>query len=37
VRQVLDGLAAVYRYATEGLAGEFFDADLVQNAFLQKK
>jgi hypothetical protein len=28
--------AAVYGYATEGQAGEFFDTDLVQNAFRQK-
>ncbi len=27
---------AVYRYATEGQVGEFFDADLAQNAFRQK-
>ncbi|CAG0934553.1 hypothetical protein TFLX_03541 [Thermoflexales bacterium] len=28
--------AAVYRYATEGQVGEYFEADLVQNAFRQK-
>ncbi len=29
-------VAAVYRYATEGQVGEYFDTDLVQNAFRQK-
>ncbi len=28
--------AAVYRYATEGQAGDFFETELVQNAFRQK-
>ena len=28
--------AAVYRYATEGQASDFFDTELVQNAFRQK-
>jgi len=28
--------AAVYRYATEGQAGDFFETDLIQNAFRQK-
>ncbi len=28
--------AAVYQYATTGEAGEFFDANLVQNAFRTK-
>ncbi len=29
-------VAAVYRYATEGQVGEYFDNELVQNAFRQK-
>jgi hypothetical protein len=28
--------AAVYRYATEGQTGEFFETDLIQNAFRRK-
>lgn len=38
IGSALNGIytAAVYRYATEGDAGSFFDTELVQNAFRAK-
>jgi hypothetical protein len=38
ISSTLQGIftAALYRYATEGTTGDFFDESLVKNAFRQK-